>query len=225
MENTYQMGQYAELGTGDIISFLSAVGVTLAIILISLLLGTILGTILGIIRCSKNKIISAAPLLIMEPLRNSPLVVQLFLVYFGLPVAAHIVLNPFSAAILTLSLNTAAFFAVLVHNSIKAIPVTQWEAGYALGHSKLSTFVHIIGMQALRLLLPQAITLYVGQLQATSLISLIGLRDITRTGLLISTRVMQPFLVWGIVFLVYYSVSFPLSKLAVRLEKRLNYTY
>ena len=99
MENTYQMGQYAELGTGDIISFLSAVGVTLAIILISLLLGTILGTILGIIRCSKNKIISAAPLLIMEPLRNSPLVVQLFLVYFGLPVAAHIVLNPFSAAI------------------------------------------------------------------------------------------------------------------------------
>lgn len=225
MQDVHVIGQYAHLSVGDIYTFLQACGVTLAVTLCSLLIGTIIGTALGIIRCSKHKVISFLPLVIIEPLRNSPLVVQLFLIYYGLPVVAGILLDAYPAAIITLSLNTAAFFAVLVHNSINAIPVSQWEAGYALGHGKVSTFVHVIARQAVRLLVPQAITLYIGQLQCSSIVSLISLKDICRVGQLVSVRTMQPFAVWGIVFALYYAVSFPLARLANYLEKRVDYTY
>lgn len=225
MQEVHVMGQYANLAVGDIFTFLRAVGVTLFVTLISLVFGTILGTALGIVRCSKNKVISSLPLILIEPLRNSPLVVQLFLVYYGLPMVFGILLDAYPAAILTLSLNTAAFFAVLVHNSITAIPVSQWEAGYALGHGKVSTFVNVIARQAMRLLIPQAITLYIGQLQCSSMISLISLQDICRIGQLVSVRTMQPFLVWGIVFALYYVISFPLARLANYLEKRVNFSY
>ena len=225
MQEVHVMGQYAHLAVGDIQTFLEACGVTLFVTLISLILGTLLGTALVIVRCSKNKVISFLPLIIMEPLRNSPLVVQLFLVYYGLPMVFGILLDAYPAAVLTLSLNTAAFFAVLVHNSITAIPVSQWEAGYALGHGKVSTFVNVIARQAMRLLIPQAITLYIGQLQCSSMISLISLQDICRIGQLVSVRTMQPFLVWGIVFALYYVISFPLARLANYLEKRVNFSY
>ena len=225
MQGTYQVGQYAHLSSGDVVTFLQACGVTLSITLISLLFGTILGIVLGIIRCSKNPVLRFLPLIIIEPFRNSPLVVQLFLVYYGLPMVNGILLGPYAAAVLTLSLNTSAFFAVLVHNSIIAIPQAQWEAAYALGHSKFTTFHQVIVPQAVRLLIPQAITLYIGQLQCSSIVSLISLKDICRVGQLVSVRTMQPFLVWGIVFALYYVVSFPLARLANYLEKRLSFSY
>ena len=121
-------------------------------------------------------------------------------------------------------MNTAAFFAVLVHTSVKAIPKGQWEAGFALGHPKFSVFKNIIIKQVIRLLTPQAITLYIGQLQCSSLVALINLADITKVGDVITARTFKPFLVWGIVFVLYFIVSFPLSKLSQKLEKKLSFS-
>lgn len=217
--------QYSQLTVNDVFQFLNAGWVTLSLTLLSILLGTILGTALGLIRCSKNRVVSALPLLLIEPLRNSPLVAQLFLIYFGLPTIGLIMLDAFSAAVLAISLNTAAFFAVLVHNSVISIPQTQWEAGYALGHGRLSVFRHIILQQSLRLLIPQAITLYITQLQCTSLVSLISLIDLTKLGQNLSNRTLQPFLIWGIVFVIYFALSYPFSKLSKYLEKRFAFDY
>lgn len=225
MQEAHVYGKYAHFAIGDLYTFLSSCGTTLAVTLISLFLGSVLGILIGLIRCSHNKVVRMIPLIFIEPLRNSPLVVQLFLIYYGLPVVMGTLLDVYSAAILTLSLNTAAFFSVLVHNSIKAVPAAQWEVGYALGHGKASTFIHIVAQQAVRLLIPQAITLYIGQLQCSSILSLISLRDLCRVGQLLTVRTMQPFIVWGIVFFLYYAVSFPLARLASYLEKRLNYSY
>ena len=217
--------QYMKLTWNDGIQFLRAIGVTLSVTLVSLALGTILGTILGLVRCARNKIISALPLICIEPLRNSPLAVQLFMIYFGLPMVTRIMLEPYPAAIIALSLNTAAFFAVLLHSSIKAVPEMQWQAGFALGHDRMSTFIHIIARQAVRILIPGAITLYLGQLQVSSLVALIGLRDLTRTGEQIALRTMMPFTVLGIVLVLYYVISAPLARLAQKLEKRVGFTY
>lgn len=216
---------YANLTGNDAMQFLRAAGVTLYITIASLIIGSILGIILGIVRCSKNKVISALPLIIIEPLRNSPLVTQLFLIYYGLPMVSSIMLDPYPAAILAISLNTAAFMAVLVHNSISAIPQGQWETGLALGHSSASTFIHIIARQAFRLLIPQAITLYIGQLQCSSLVALIGIMDLTKLGQNLALRTLKPFMIYGIVFLIYYVLSSPLSKLAKDLEKKLSFNY
>ena len=165
------------------------------------------------------------PLIVIEPLRNSPLVTQLFLIFYGLPMIGGIMLDPFPAAILALSLNTAAFMAVLVHNSVSAIPEGQWEAGLALGHSRTSTFISVISRQALRLLVPQAITLYISQLQCSSLVALIGIMDLTKLGQNLALRTLKPFLIYGIVFLIYYVISSPLSRLAKSLEKKLSFHY
>lgn len=217
--------QYSQLTFNDVFQFLNAGWVTLSLTLLSIFLGTVLGTALGLIRCSKNRVVSALPLLLIEPLRNSPLVAQLFLIYFGLPTIGLIMLDAFSAAVLAISLNTAAFFAVLVHNSVISIPQTQWEAGYALGHGRLSVFCHIILQQSLRLLIPQAITLYITQLQCTSLVSLISLIDLTKLGQNLSNRTLQPFLIWGIVFVIYFDLSYPFSRLSKYLEKRFAFDY
>ena len=90
---------YANLTGNDAMQFLRAAGVTLYITIVSLLIGSILGIALGIVRCSKNKAVSALPLILIEPLRNSPLVTQLFLIYYGLPMVSSIMLAPYPAAI------------------------------------------------------------------------------------------------------------------------------
>lgn len=217
--------EYANLTGNDAMQFLRATGVTLYITIISLLIGTVLGVTFGIMRCSKNKVIKTLPLIVIEPLRNSPLVTQLFLIYYGLPMVCGIMLDAFPAAILTLSLNTAAFMAVQVQSSITAIPEAQWEAGLALGHSRTSTFIHIIARQAMRILVPQAITLYISQLQCSSLVALIGIMDLTKLGSNLALRTLKPFVVYGIVFLIYFVISTPLSKLAKNLEKKLSFNY
>lgn len=217
--------QYLKLTPYDALFLLQAAGTTLWITFVSIFLGTIIGIGMGLIRCSKNKIVSALPLIYMEPLRNSPLITQLFFIYYGLPVVSKIVLDANTAAIIALSLNTGAFFAVLVHNSIKAIPRSQWESAFALGHGKFSAFIYIIVPQVVRLLLPMAITLYINQLQCSSMVSLISLIDLTKAGNILTLRTMRPFLIWAIVFCIYFGVSYPLAQFARRLEKKVDYAY
>ena len=219
----FDFASYARFKWSDMRMILKAAGLTLRVTLISLAIGTFLGLILGLIRCSKNRTINKLPLIIMEPLRNSPLIVQLFLVFFGLP-SVGIRMNAWTASILTLSLNTAAFFAVLVHSSITALPKAQWEAGYALGFNTFQIYVNIIAKQAIRLLIPQAITLYISPLQCSSLVSFVSLMDLSKAGQQVAQKTMLPFLIYGIVAGLYFVISFPLARFAKYLEKRTGFT-
>lgn len=218
----FDFASYARFKWSDIILIINAAGLTLQITLISIALGTVIGLFLGMQRCSKNQFLSKIPLLIMEPLRNSPLIVQLFLVYYGLP-SLGVKMQALSAALLTLSLNTAAFFAVLVHSSIIAIPKAQWEAGYALGFSRIQIYVNIIAKQAVRILIPQAITLYISQLQCSAIISFVSLKDLTKAGQIVAQKTMLPFLIYAIVAGFYFMLSFPLARFAKFLEKRTSF--
>jgi len=219
----FDFAAYAKFKSSDLILLLKGAGMTLEITVISLFFGTLLGTLLGLWRCAKNPVINKLPLIVMEPLRNSPLIVQLFLAYFGLP-AVGIRMDSLTTALITISLNTAAFFAVLVHSSIKSIPNAQWEAGYALGFSKLQIYWNIIARQAIRLLIPQAITLYISQLQCSSLVSFFRIKELSFVGEIIRSRTMLPFLVYALVAGLYFLVSFPLARLAKYLEKRIGFT-
>jgi len=220
--DSFNMDAYTQLTPNDLLQLLQSVWVTLYVTVIALAIGTILGILLGISRCSKNKILKYAPLIIIEPLRNSPLIVQLFLVYFGVPVLTGQVLPLYPAAIGTLALNTAAFMAVQVQTSILSIPRGQWEASLALGHSYASTYINVIAQQAIRILLPQAITLYISQLMCSSLVSLLGVMDLSRLAKFTATRTMQPFLIYGIISAVYFALAYPFTKLAKSLEKRIS---
>lgn len=219
----FDFAAYARFKWSDMRMILKATGVTLEVTLLSLAFGTILGLLLGLIRCAKNPVVNKLPLILIEPLRNSPLIVQLFLVFFGLP-SIGFRLKAFPASVITLSLNTAAFFAVLVQASIQAIPKAQWEAGSALGFSKLQIYTHIIAKQAIRLLIPQAITLYISQLQCSSLVSFLSIMDLSKAGQQVAQKTMLVFLVYGIVAGLYFIISYPLARFAKYLEKRTSFT-
>ena len=219
----FDFAAYSRFKWSDMRMIFKAMGVTLHVTLLSLAIGTLIGLVLGLIRCAKNPVVNKLPLIVMEPLRNSPLIVQLFLVFFGLP-SVGIRMKAMTAAVLTLSLNTAAFFAVLVHSSIKSIPVAQWEAGYALGFNKAQVYLKIIARQAVRLLIPQAITLYISQLQCSSLVSFLSLMDLTKAGQQVAQKTMLPFLIFGIVAGLYFVLTFPFARFAKHLEKRIGFT-
>ncbi len=219
----FDFESYARFKWSDMVLIFKSAGLTLEVTLLSLAMGTLLGVLLGLQRCSKNRVLKFLPLVVMEPLRNSPLIVQLFLVYYGLP-SMGLRIKAMPAALITLSLNTAAFFAVLVHSSIIAIPKAQWEAGYALGFNKFQIYVNIIARQAIRLLIPQAITLYISQLQCSSLVSFVSLKDLTKAGQIVAQKTLLPFLIYGIVAGIYFALSFPLARLARYLEKRTSFT-
>lgn len=218
----FDFASYSKFKWSDVVLIINGAGLTLQVSLICIFTGTIIGLLLGLLRCSKNLLISTPPLLIMEPLRNSPLIVQLFLVYYGLP-SWGIRMQAMTAALLTLSLNTAAFFAVLVHSSIISIPKAQWEAGYALGFNKIQIYINIIAKQAFRLLTPQAITLYISQLQVSSLVSFVSLMDLTKAGQIVAQKTLLPFLIYAIVAGFYFILSFPLARFAKYLENRMGF--
>ena len=217
------LGAYATFTIRDLWTLLRSAGTTLWITLISITIGTVIGTGLGMVLTSRNRFFNKLPHICIQPLRNSPLITQIFLVYFGIPSISKFTPSATVCAIVALSLNTSAFFAVILNTSVRAIPQAQWEAGLALGHSKAQTFVRIVAPQAIRLLIPQAILLYIGQLQCSSFIALISIRELTRTGETIAMRTSQPFLVWGIVFAIYFLISFPISKFARALEKKVSF--
>lgn len=217
------VGAYAAFTLNDLWTLIKSAGTTLWITLVSITIGTIIGIALGLILSSKNNFLNKLPHIFIQPLRNSPLITQIFLVYFGLPAISKLSPSSTVCAITALSLNTSAFFAIILNTSIRAIPKSQWEAGMALGHSKMQTFTRIVMSQVVRLLIPQAILLYIGQLQCSSFVALISIRELTRTGETIAIRTFQPFLVYGIVFAIYFLISFPISKFARRLEKKVSY--
>ncbi len=212
--------QAFELSAGDFLFMLKAAKTTIVATAASLLLGTLLGFALGLVATFKVPVVNKLPYVVIEPLRNSPLVVQLFLLYYGISMLLNINFNAWQAAIITLGFNTAAFIAVVVRSSIEAIPRHQWESAYALGHSYPSAFMHVIFGQAFRIFIPPALNIYISQLHTSSLLSFIGFMEITQAGKALTIRTLRPFMIWTIVLLLYFSISYPMSLLARNLEKR-----
>jgi ABC-type amino acid transport system permease subunit len=158
----------------------------------------------------------------VELFRNSPLLVQLFLLFFGVPTVLGIHLSPLAAGLITLSINTGAFMTVIVQAAIEEVPRGQWEAARAYGLGYVATMRHVVLPQAVRAMIPPTVSLAVGQLQVSSLVSIIGVVDLTKIGTGLNLRTLAPFKIWPIVALGYFIVSKPLSMLADWSEKRLK---
>ncbi len=158
----------------------------------------------------------------VELFRNSPLLVQLFLVFFGLPMVLGFGLDPVTASVATLSVNTSAFITVIVVAAFDAVPRGQWEAASAYGLGYWNRLRDVILPQAVRTMIPPTIVLLVGQLQVSSLVALINVMDLTKVGSILNIRTLQPFIVWPIVGALYFAVSKPLSMLAGYAERRMQ---
>ena len=216
------MYQNTALTARDIAFLLEGLGWTLLIFAVTQAVGTVIGFALALLRQARVPMLAQTAAAYVELFRNSPLLVQLFLVYFGIPRLAGIQFSPIEAGLITLSVNTGAFMTVIVLAALDEVPRGQWEAARAYGMGHARTLRHVVLPQAMRAIIPPAASLAVGQLQVSALVSVIGVFELTRAGTILNLRTLAPFAVWPLVALGYFAVSKPLSLLADYAEQRLR---
>lgn len=201
--------------------------VSLRIALIAMIFSIVLGILLGIIMTSKSKIIKSICRVYLEIVRIMPQLVLLFLVYFG--AAKHMGIN-FSgelAAIIVFTFWGTAEMGDLVRSALISVPSHQYESGFALAMTKLQVFMHIIIPQTIKRLIPSAVNLLTRMIKTTSLVVLIGVVEVVKVGkqIIDANRYTTPdaaLWVYGAIFVMYFVICFPFSKLAEVLERRLK---
>ncbi|PTE08682.1 amino acid ABC transporter permease [Mesorhizobium helmanticense] len=200
---------------------LRGLGMTVVLSLISLVLGTLLGFGLGILRTGGNRLISAAIGAWVDLIRGTPFLVQIFLIFFILP-ELGIELDAFTAGIIALTNLAACFICEIVAAGIRSVPTGQVEAALASGLSRSQRMRQVVLPQAMRIVLPPLVGQYVLLIKDSSVVSAIGLTDLTRVGWLVVQRVPNGLLVFFLVGLGYFIVCYPLIMLARRLEQRMG---
>jgi len=206
----------------DLVLLAQGLGVNVALFLVTSLLGLVIGIGWAIVRYYHVPVLSELVAFVSELLKNSPVLVQLFLVFFGLPGLLHIRVTPVMAAAITLSANTAAFTYVIAVSAIESIGRDQIEAARVFGLSRWQVLRHVVLPQAAAFAVGPLVALLVNQLQVTSLISVIGVVDLTKIGNILNMRTLKPFIVWTAVGLLYYLASKLVAWLGSRFEKRLR---
>ncbi|AWR87138.1 amino acid ABC transporter permease [Meiothermus taiwanensis] len=194
--------------------------VTLRITALSLLFGILLGTLVALARMSPIRWLSGLTLGYIELLRGTPLLVQIFLIFFGIPQLTQQQINEFVAGVIAFSINSSAYVAEILRAGIQSIPKGQREAALSLGFSPTQTLRYIILPQAFTRVIPPLVNEGITLLKNSSLLSAIAVVELTRAGQLISARTFKPFEMYLAVSLIYLVMTLVLSFVARQLERR-----
>jgi len=195
--------------------------ITLYVATIAFFLGTGIGVFLGILRVSGIKVLEKIATAYIEVIRGTPLVVQILIVYFGIPIVTGIRFDPIMAGILTMGLNSGAYQAEIVRSGIKGIPTGQLEAAESLGLTYWQSMRYVIIPQAMRIVIPAFVNEYATILKDTSLLIIIGVPELTRQGQYIAAWSFRYFEVYITVALIYFILVLIVSRVARLLEKKL----
>ena len=202
---------------------IAGLGLTIQITIISLILAGILGMVFGLLSVSKRKSLRAIALVYVDIVRGTPLLVQAFFIYFGIPAALGIQSDPVVSGVITLSLNAGGYLAEIVRGGIESISRGQMEAARSLGLPYGMAMRSVILPQAIRTMTPALINQCIITLKDTSLLSVIGVTELTQTGRLIIANNYQSFEVWAIVAMMYFVIIMILSKISKRIERKMSY--
>jgi len=183
--------------------------------------GGVVGGLLLVLRLSGLRAIDYLVRGYVQLFQGTPLLLQLFLVYFGLPMIGIDTL-PLFAASLCLTLYASAYLTEIWRGSVEAIPRQQWEAAQSLALNFREQLRYIILPQALQVAIAPTVGFLVQAIKNTALASVIGFVELTRSGQIISNATFSPFLVYGSVALFYFLLCFPLSMWSRHLEQRLS---
>lgn len=197
-------------------------GITIQITAISVFLGLIIGMFVGIARISHIKPLSILAAIYTDFLRGTPLLVQIFLIYFALPIILDQRVDPFLAAITACGINSGAYIAEIFRAGIQAIDSGQMEAGRSLGMTWTQTMCYIIIPQAFKNIIPPLGNEFIALLKDSSLVSVIGFEELTRRGQLIIARTYGSLEIWLSVALIYLVMTLAISRLVAYMEKRLK---
>ncbi len=195
---------------------------TIVLALVSFALAIVLGVIFGLFRVSPVRGLRIFAGLYIDVIRGIPMMVLAFFIFFGLPGMTGITIPDFAAGIITLTLNASAYIAEIVRGGINAVPVGQMEASRSLGLSYNKTMQKIVLPQAVKIMIPSFINQFVISLKDTTIISAIGVVELLQTGKIIVARTTQSSYVYLIIAVMYLILITLLTKLANRLDKKVN---
>ncbi len=207
-------------GYSDFWFLVEAAQWTVALSLMAFIGGGIVGLIVALSRTAENAVARTLSMWFIQIFRGTPLLLQLFLVFFGAPVLG-LDINPWLAAAVALTLNSGSFLGEIWRGCIEAIPRGQWEAAEALGLSYWNKMRDVVLPQALKIAVPPTVGYLVQIVKGTSLAAIIGFTELTRAGQIINNATFQPMIVFSVVAAIYFLLCWPLSLLATYMERRL----
>lgn len=196
--------------------------VTVEITAVAVTCGVLIGLFVGIAELSRYKALRLPAKVYVDFIRGTPLLVQIFIIYFALPTVLGMRIEPFIAAVTACSINSGAYVAEIFRSGIQSIDKGQMEAGRSLGLTWSQTMREIIIPQAFRRIIPQLGNEFIAMLKDSSLVSVIGFEELTRKGQLIIASTYGSLEIWTAVAVIYLAMTLSISQLVAFLEKKFN---
>ena len=184
--------------------------------------GGLVGFGVALARVSANRLLRRVTALYVQIVQGTPLLVIMFLAYFGLS-AIGIKLSPLAAAGASLTIYVGAYLGEIWRGSIEAVPRPQWEAAECLALSRTQRMFKVILPQAVRIATPPTVGFLVQIIKSTSLASVVGFVELARSGQIINNSIFEPFLVYVIIAVIYFLLCYPISLWSRRLERRVGF--
>ena len=196
--------------------------ITVKITAMSVALGIVIGLFAGIARICRVKPLRWISAVYVDFFRGTPLLVQIFLFYFAVPVITGQRIDPYVAAVGSCGINSGAYIAEIVSAGIQSIDEGQMEAGRSLGMTWTQTMRYVIVPQAMKRVIPPLGNEFIALLKDSSLVSVIGFEELTRRGQLIIAKTYGSLEIWFSVAIIYLAMTLTISRFVAFLEKRYN---
>jgi cystine transport system permease protein len=194
---------------------------TIPLALASFSLGLLLALLVALMRLSRNRLVSAVARIYISVIRGTPLLVQLFVIFYGLP-SVGITISPWPSAIIAFSLNVGGYAAEVIRAAILSVPKGQWEAGHTIGMSRRQTLIRIILPQAARVSVPPLSNTFISLVKDTSLASLILVTELFRVAQQVAAFSQEFMLLYLEAAVIYWIICLVLASGQSALEKRLD---
>ncbi|CAB3712865.1 amino acid ABC transporter permease [Trinickia soli] len=191
---------------------------TVLLSLVSFCAGGAVGLVLLVMRVSRSRALRALVRIYIEVFQGTPLLLQLFIVFFGLPLVG-VDVSSWVAATVGLTFFTSAYLAEIWRGCVEAVPKGQWEASASLAMNYFEQLRHVILPQAARIAVAPTVGFGVQAIKDTALVSIIGFAELAKAGTEISNATFRPFLVYGLVALIYFALCYPLTHYARTLQR------
>lgn len=203
-------------------TLLKGMGVTIEVTVISLIIAMAIGLVLGVFSITKSKVLRTISTAFVDIIRGTPLLVQILFIYFGLPSVIDINLTAFAAGVIAITVNAAAYLIEIFRAGINSIDKGQMEAGRTIGFSYSETMRLIILPQAIRRMIPAFVNQFIVSIKDTSLLSAIGVAELTLSGQSIYAANFRAFEILFAVGVLYFIIIYSLTLFSRWLEGRLD---
>ncbi|CAH0131879.1 amino acid ABC transporter permease [Peribacillus simplex] len=201
---------------------LKGLQVTLYIFVIAIILGFLIGLLVALLRLAPIKILNWIAKVYVDAIRGTPFIVQLFFIYFGVNSLNLISLDSTTAGIITVAINAGAYFAEIIRAGIQSIDKGQTEAARSIGFTGTQTMRYVVLPQAFRRMLPTITNQSIISLKDTSLLSVIGIADLTQQGQIQASATFEAFKIWLAVGVIYFIIIYLLTLIANFIERRVQ---